>query len=139
MISSTMHSFIYLIFFLHFYITESIGSISVVGSPIKLQTSIKNLGIYLDSRLLFNHISTSVPCTTFDLLFTTEAAKTIASALVGSRLDYCNSLLAGTSVSNLARLQLVQNTLARRSPRNRSSIMSHLFSLICTGFSFLIE
>ena len=30
-----------------------------------------------------------------------------------SRLDYCNSLLAGTSVSNLARLQLVQNTLAR--------------------------
>ena len=32
---------------------------------------------------------------------------------MGSRLDYCNSLLAGTSVSNLARLQLVQNTLAR--------------------------
>ena len=32
---------------------------------------------------------------------------------VGSRLDYCNSLLAGTSVSNLALLQLVQNTLAR--------------------------
>ena len=43
---------------------------------------------------------------------TTEAAKTVASAIVGSRLDYCNSLLAGTSVSNLARLQLVQNTLA---------------------------
>ena len=37
---------------------------------------------------------------------------TIASAIVGSRLDYCNSLLTGTSVSNLARLQLVQNTLA---------------------------
>ena len=35
------------------------------------------------------------------------------SAIVGSRLDYCNSLLTGTSVSNLARLQLVQNTLAR--------------------------
>ena len=34
-------------------------------------------------------------------------------AIVGSRLDYCNSLLAGTSASNLARLQLVQNTLAR--------------------------
>ena len=44
---------------------------------------------------------------------TTEAAKTIASAIVGSRLDYCNSLLAGTSVNNLARLQLVQNTPAR--------------------------
>ena len=43
---------------------------------------------------------------------TTETGKAIASAIVGSRLDYCNSLLAGTSVSNLASLQLVQNTLA---------------------------
>ena len=40
------------------------------------------------------------------------SCKTIAAAIVGSRLDYCNSLLAGTSVSNLAHLQLVQNTLA---------------------------
>ena len=32
---------------------------------------------------------------------------------MGLRLDYCNFLLAGTSVSNLSRLQLVQNTLAR--------------------------
>ena len=44
---------------------------------------------------------------------TTEASKTIAAAIVGSRLDFCNSLLAGTSVSNLTRLQLVQNTLVR--------------------------
>ena len=44
---------------------------------------------------------------------TTEASKTIAVAIVGSRLDYCNSLLAGTSVSNLTRLQHVQNALAR--------------------------
>ena len=44
---------------------------------------------------------------------TTDACKTIAAAIVESRLDYCNSLLAGTSVSNLSRLQLVQNTLAR--------------------------
>ena len=36
----------------------------------------------------------------------------IAMAIVRSRLDYCNSLLAGTSVSNLACLQPVQNTLA---------------------------
>ena len=47
------------------------------------------------------------------LSLTSEAAKTIAVAIVGSRLDYCNSLLAGTSASNLARLRMVQNTLAR--------------------------
>ena len=44
---------------------------------------------------------------------TTEASKTIAAAIDGSQLDLCSSLLAGTSVSNLTRLQLVQNTLAR--------------------------
>ena len=35
---------------------------------------------------------------------TTEASKTIAAAIVGSRLDYCNSLLVGTYVSNLSQL-----------------------------------
>ena len=45
---------------------------------------------------------------------TTEASKTIAAVIVSARLDFCNSLLAGTSVSNyLVRLQRVQNTLAR--------------------------
>ena len=43
----------------------------------------------------------------------TEASKTVAAAIVDSRLDYCNSLLAATSISNLTRLQRVQNTLAR--------------------------
>ena len=30
--------------------------------------------------------------------FTIESSKTIAAAIVGSRLDFCNSLLAGTPV-----------------------------------------
>ena len=104
-------------------LAESIGSISVAGSPIKLQTSIKNLGVYLDSRLSFDkQVSEICKASYFHIRalrhirssLTTEAAKTIASAIiVGSRLDYCNSLLAGTSVSNLAHLQPVQNTLAR--------------------------
>ena len=42
-----------------------------------------------------------------------DVTKTVACSIVNSRLDYCNSLLAGTSVSNLAKLQRVQNTLAR--------------------------
>ena len=35
-------------------LAESIGTISVAGSPIKLQTSIKNLGVYLDSTMSFD-------------------------------------------------------------------------------------
>ena len=110
-------------------LAESVESISVAGSPIKLQTSIKNLGVYLDSRLSFDkqvseqdkQVSETCKASYFHIRalrhirssLTAEAAKTVATAIVGSRLDYCNSLLAGTSVSNLSCLQHVQNTLAR--------------------------
>ena len=33
---------------------ESIGTVSVAGSPIRLQSSIKNLGVYLDSTMSFD-------------------------------------------------------------------------------------
>ena len=42
-----------------------------------------------------------------------DVARTVACSITGSRLDYCNSLLAGTFKSNLIKLQRVQNTLAR--------------------------
>ena len=42
-----------------------------------------------------------------------DVTRTVACSIIGSRLDYCNSLLAGTSKSNLMKLQRVQNTLAR--------------------------
>ena len=54
-----------------------------------------------------------------------SVAKTIATALVSSRLDYCNSLLYNTANKDIARLQRVQNCLARvvtRSPRFSSSV-----------------
>ena len=81
----------------------------------------KNLGVYLDSKMSFDK---QVPETCRAWYFhiralrhicaslTTEASKTIAAAIVDSWLDFCNSLLAGTSVSNLTRLQRVQNTIA---------------------------
>ena len=103
-------------------LAKSITSISVAGSPIKLQSSIKNLGVYLDSKMSFDkQVSEICKASYFHIRalrhirssLTTEACKTIATAIVGSQLDYCNSLLVGTSTSNLARLQLVQNTLAR--------------------------
>ena len=50
-----------------------------------------------------------------------SVAKTIAAALVSSRLDYCNSLLYNTANKDIARLQRVQNCLAS-SPRFSSSV-----------------
>ena len=44
---------------------------------------------------------------------TDDGAKTIASSLFGSRLDYANAVLVGMSIKYINRLQHIQNTLAR--------------------------
>jgi len=44
---------------------------------------------------------------------TEHTSKAMAVAIVGSRLDYCNSVLYGMSQANINRLQRVQNILAR--------------------------
>ena len=100
------------------------GIDTILISDVRIQPSsiIKSLGVTLDQQLTFDqqvdkvckachfhiralgHVRTSLP----DVV-----TKTVACSIVNSRLDYCNSLLAGTSVSNLAKLQRVQNTLAR--------------------------
>ena len=129
-------------------LAESIGTVSVAGSPIKLQTSIKNLGVYLDSKMSFDkQVSETCKACFFHIRalrhirasLTEEASKTIAVAIVSSRLDYCNSLLAGTSVSNLTRLQHVQNALARVVAQKPRFCHITPVLLICIGFRFATE
>jgi len=42
-----------------------------------------------------------------------DVAQSVACAIIGSRLDYCNSLYYGMSNNNFQRLQRVQNAAAR--------------------------
>ena len=42
-----------------------------------------------------------------------DMAKMVACALVGSRLDYANSVLFGATQKNISKLQKAQNLLAR--------------------------
>ena len=59
----------------------------------------------------------------------TDTAKIVASAMVGSRLDYCNSLLYGTTKTNIQKLQRVQSLLARTVMQaNRRSDIEGLLS-----------
>ena len=54
-----------------------------------------------------------------------DTAKSVTCALLGSRLDYDNSILFGTSAKNLAKLQCLQNSVARvvmRSNRRSQSL-----------------
>ena len=84
---------------------------------------------------------TFVHSVTFDL--PSPLRLVVVATIVGSRLDYnnnCNFLLAGTSVSNLARSQLVQNTLAWViAQKPRYCHIYKLFLLNSTGFLFVTE
>ena len=59
-----------------------------------------------------------------------DSAKVLATALVSSHLDYCNSLLFGIVVTDLTNLQRVQNRLVRivtkSPPFTRSAALLHL-------------
>ena len=92
------------------------------NTVIQPTSTARNLGILFDSHLSFDNQISSV-CkssnwhihdlwrirSTLDL----NTTKTIATSLVHSKLDYCNSLYLNLPAYQLARLQCVQNSLAR--------------------------
>ena len=95
---------------------------SKLGSLAKDNTSVKNLGVILDTDLNFNtHIGHVTKTAFFHLrniariraYVSLEDAKTLVHAFVFSRLDYCNALFAGLPKKTTDRLQLVQNAAAR--------------------------
>ena len=100
----------------------NIAKVSVTGCDISPAESIKSLGVTLDSELsLCKHVGNICKTSHYHIRalrhirqsVDLETAKTIGCAIVGSRLDYCNSILYGTSAGNLKKLQTVQNALAR--------------------------
>ena len=101
---------------------SNLNTINVAGTPVALSDSIKILGVVLDKNLTFDsHISHVSKSFFYHIralrhiwpALTDDVAKMVACSLVGSRLDYANSVLFGTSAKNLARLHRIQSTLAR--------------------------
>ena len=98
-----------------------IGCDSVV--PTK---SARNLGVIFDDTLsLAPHISATCRAAFFQLrkirrirrFLTLDATKTLVHSLISSRLDYCNSALAGLPDSELCKLQCVLHAAARLTSR----------------------
>ena len=101
--------------------TKDVSNINVTGVSIALSPSIKSLVVILDLHLTFNdhvatvskacyfhiralqHIRTSLP---------DDITKMIASSIIRSRLEYCNSLLIDISETNFSKFQLIENILA---------------------------
>ena len=83
-----------------------------------LKQSVKILGFTLDCHLNMNeHVSIIAPTCYFELhcsasirrFLTFAAAATLVSAFVLSRIDYCNSLLFGSTHDVTSHLQWIQN------------------------------
>ena len=116
------------------------SSITIGNAQIPFKKSVKNLGITLDCHLTMNaHVSNIARTCYFELrrlasirrFLTSTATATLVSAFVLSRIDYCISLLFGSTHDVTSNLQLKQNYAARvilRHPKS-SSIAIHLRSL----------
>ncbi len=97
-------------------------SLKIGDASLAIVDNVKLLGVIFDSTLSMDkQVNAVVKACNFHIralrhvrsCLTPEAARTISIGLVTSKLDYCNSLLYGTSESNLNKLQRVQNDLAR--------------------------
>ncbi len=93
-----------------------------INSLITPSTSVRNLGVIFDDQLTFKeHIAKTARSCRFALhnirkirpFLTEHAAQLLVQALVVSRLDYCNALLAGLPSNTIKPLQMIQNAVAR--------------------------
>ncbi len=91
-------------------------------------STVKNLGVILDSNLsIENHISHVTKTAFFHLrniaklrnMLSVSDAEKLDHAFMTSRLDYCNALLGGCPASSINKLQIVQNAAARVLTRSR--------------------
>ena len=96
--------------------------INILSNLLSPVDAIRNLGVFLDSDFSFSCHVMKVCKDCFARVrdpkrlrghLTHEAALVAANALVGSCLDYCNSLLRGFSALDLHKLQCVLNSLDR--------------------------
>ena len=97
-------------------------SLTVKNSTIRFSQSARYLGVTLDVHLTMTaHVVKLIRIANFELsrinstqhYLSVQATKTLFSAFVLSRLDYCNSLLSGCPQYLLNKLQKVRNNAAR--------------------------
>ena len=103
-------------------VIPNLSPMSISACDIPFSQSVRNLGFYLDEtlsmdahikylcRILFCQLRRIGKIRSF---LSTDAANKLAVSLILSRLDYCNSLLAGIPDKKLNKLQRIQNHAAR--------------------------
>ena len=93
---------------------EPVASLDIGDGHVEVRDEIKILGVHMDPTLSMSaQVKSLIKTSNFHIRalrhvrrgLTLESVKKIALGLVTSRLDYCNSLLYGTSKANIGRLQ----------------------------------
>ncbi len=101
---------------------QHVFTIQLGSSTITPSASVRNLSVIFDDQLTFReHIVKTARLCRFALhnirkirpFLTQHAAQLLVQALVISRLDYCNALLAGLPSNTIKPLQMIQNAAAR--------------------------
>jgi len=92
------------------------------NSSLTTTQSARNLGFIFDEHLTFSDQISSVSKSCYYHIrqlrcirpyLDTKTASTIATSIVHSKLDYCNSLYHNLPKSQITRLQQIQNSVAR--------------------------
>jgi len=98
------------------------ASIEFGNTSVSLSTVVKYLGVVIDNTLSMQKFITQTCHSCFYQLrrisavrkfLSTDATSKLVTSLILSRLDYCNSLLAGLPASSIHPLQRIQNSAAR--------------------------
>ncbi len=100
----------------HHNFTFQLGSSTITPSK-----TARNLGVVIDKLNFSDHITKIARSCRFALynikkirpFLSEHATQLLVEALVVSRLDYCNALLAGLPATSIKPLQLIQNAAAR--------------------------
>ncbi len=103
--------------------TIQLGSSTITPSSYPIRSyPIRNLGVIFDDQLTFkDHITKTARSCRFALhnlrkirpFLTQHAPQPLVEALIISRLDYCNALLAGLPSNTIKPLQMIQNAAGR--------------------------
>ena len=103
-------------------VTLSLTPVSISGHNIPFSQSVRNLGVFIHETLSMDvhikHLCRILFCQLRRLgkirpFLSTDAANKLAISFVLTRLDSCNSLLAGLPDNKLNKLQRIQNHAAR--------------------------
>ena len=89
---------------------------------VRFSNSIKNLGFIIDKQLKMDLQVNAIVSHCYKLfgdvrrnrhLLSNDSVETIVHSIIGSRLDYCNSLFCGIDKNIVGKLQKLQNAAAR--------------------------